>query len=168
MSLKQIYLDAGVSHTIRVNQLWQSWPISMQKAQESGLQVRPVKIGSRRVLLATQHPSGRGFLFLPVLAIALVVSVCIFALIPRAKPSAPMLSQKPQTCIPIEVGTPITQQDNLYSSGDWLLRLKPVASSGNIEAFNFDATCHNEKISGAFIASMDSGVLRIKKIDPRK
>ncbi len=166
MSLKEIYFDSGIVHTVKFNHLWESWPIAMRSAEASGHTPRPVRIGTRRVVLATETPQPKRINYLPIsIALVVVTSVAYFTINPAQNPPVEAVPVE-VPCKPLEDAVNLIKSDGIFIYGNWSFSLTEVLGSGNISHYKFVASCKDFKSVGTLTASSYSDGFRIKKLTP--
>jgi hypothetical protein len=166
MSLKEIYFDSGIAHTVKFNHLWQSWPIVMKSAEASGQAPRPVRIGTRRVVLATETPQPKRMNYLPIsIALVVVASVAYLALNPAKNPPVEAVPVE-VPCKPLEDAVNLIKSDDGFIYGNWSFSLTEVLRSGNVINYEFVASCKHFKSVGTLTASTSADGLRVKKLTP--
>lgn len=168
MSLKQIYAENGVEFALPVNQLWESWPMVMRRAETKGIRARPVRIGTRRVVLAVDSlikSASQIFFVLP----ALVIVVLLVGYLASSKNSVTKgdhVQQSTYSCPALRSGDSLTPSGGAYSSQNWNLALKSIGESGNLQLFKFSANCGEERLAGTLVATAEKNGLSIKKLTP--
>ena len=166
MSLKEIYLDSGIVHTVKFNHLWQSWPIAMRSAEASGQAPRPVRIGTRRVVLATEIPQPKRLNYLHISFALLVVASVLYLTLNPAKNPPVEASPVDAPCEPLVDAVNLIESDGRLIFGNWSFSLTEVLGSGNVSHYKFVASCKDIKSIGTLTASSYSDGLRVKKLTP--
>jgi hypothetical protein len=168
VSLKQIYAENGVEFALPINQLWESWPMVMRRAETKGIRARPVRIGTRRVVLAVDSQIKSTYKFFFVLpALMIIVLLCGYlASINTAVTQGDHVQKSAYSCPALHSGDSLTPLGSAYSSQNWNLALQSIGASGNLQLFKFSANCGKEKLAGTLLVTSDKNGLSIKKLTP--
>lgn len=155
---------AGVNHSLSFSPLTSNWVVQQSRAQQIGLQVRPVRIGAKRVVLATDSEQQRKQTWLiPAIFGAILLSLLgVFFLYSPSKSHE--VSPTPINCRQIEAEEVIAYSSTGYNLRDWKMDLTSSASLGNISQFAFVGRCGSKTIDGQILATKSNAGLRIKKL----
>jgi len=161
MSLREILRESGVRHEYRFNRLSSNWYVQLRKLEARGFEVVPVRIGSRRVVLALNNSRSRPRLAVPILAVVVVLVAVISSLNLRAtKHEIPFEAESSCVAVP-EVNT-------YLNSSDWKFDTESIQQTGNLELLSVVASCGAKFWRGSVLVAHQRDGDLIKKLAPTK
>lgn len=167
MSLKQVLAELGVSKKFPFNTLTANWVSVLDKAQTLGLSAQPIRVGTKRVVVAIDRDVRRKIFLIPTFAIFATVFIVLasFSFRPQETKSERVQSQ---TCLPISAGDTMQIKQQVYLLRDWTLQLEALEKLGGLQKFNLIATCGLNQWTGQVVAANANAGLVIKKLAPTK
>lgn len=157
---------SGVEHSIKFNSLISNWVLVLERSEDAGLPVRPIRLGAKRVVLATQEPQpqSRSLWYLSLLALVFTAILALALNLPKVEePKITAIS-----CKPLAVGDEILNDSNSNLVRDWNISLTQVSEMGNILFYKYSAKCRDTTQLGEMLLVKAGTGYKIKKLTPTK
>lgn len=168
MNSKTLYELSGVGQHVRFNTLISNWVTQQDMLNATGAQVRPIRLGVKRVILATDvildNKSRNSKILLCVAAAVLVTLVVLFSMnthreVKVAQQASPQPSCTAMTPGDFEVNGRI---------GTWIVSESNPIAIGQLRSVQFSANCAASSISGRLILAITKSGQEVKEIIPAK
>lgn len=161
MSLRRILQEQGIDHFWKFSAVTANWVTQLDRLVQKGIVARPIRVGSKRVILATNAPNHRKRYWIWLGLLALAVPLTVFLI---HKDTAAGVQKVAAKCVfPL---APFELRNGKIE--DWVFSLVQEQSIGGISAFRFDAECDSKVVTGDMTAYRVGNLLRVKTITPAK
>lgn len=159
MKLNRMLRQLGVERHVRFSTLVTNWYRQVQLLERGNLEVRPLRVGAKRVVLEVGNPKYRRHFRMLYAVILLPVCLAII-LLPTLNQQTKHSQRIPPLCNQLESGKKLTNLTN------WKFEFKILYQLGNMSSFKTIARCRLQEWKGIMIISESPHGRVIKKLTP--